>query len=178
VGRKNGTGGEAYSRTPRAEDLIKICNALETHEVEYVLVGGWALNIHGAIRPTEDIDLLVNPAPENIQKVKKALAVLPDNAVAEVEDNDIQELIVVRVADEVVIDLMGRIADITTDNAGKEIIEFKGTKIIVADLETLIKTKQGLRPKDQMDLAYLERKKKFQGKSSRGKIVLPSIVFI
>lgn len=86
---------------------------MEAHGAEYVLVGGWAINIHGAIRPTEDIDLLVNPAPQNIQKVKKALSVLPDNAVSEVEDSDIQELTVVRVADEVVIDLMGRIADVT-----------------------------------------------------------------
>lgn len=169
MGRKNGTGREAYSRTPKAEDLIKICDALEAHGAEYVLVGGWAINIHGAIRPTEDIDLLVNPAPQNIQKVKKALSVLPDNAVSEVEDSDIQELTVVRVADEVVIDLMGRIADVTTDNAGKDIIEFQGTKIVVADLETLIKTKQGLRPKDQMDLAFLKRKKKLADTSKKGK---------
>lgn len=169
MGGKNGAGGETYSRTPRAEDIIKICNALEAHEAEYVLVGGWAMNIHGAIRPTEDIDLLVNPAPQNIQKIKKALAILPDNAVSEVENSDIQELIVVRVADEIVIDLMGRIADVTTDNAGKEIIEFQGTKIVVADLETLIKTKQGLRPKDQMDLAFLERKKKLANTSIKDK---------
>ena len=72
-------------------------------------------------------------------------------------------------ADEVVIDLMGRIADVTTDNAGKDIIEFQGTKIVVADLETLIKTKQGLRPKDQMDLAFLKRKKKLADTSKKGK---------
>ena len=169
MGGENGTGGETYSRTPRAEDLIKICNALEANEVDYVLVGGWAINIHGAIRPTEDIDLLVNPAPDNIQKLKKALSVLPDNAVAEVEDHDIQELTVVRVADEVVIDLMGRIADVTTDTAGKNIIEFQGAKIIVADLETLIKTKQGLRPQDQMDLVFLKRKKKLINASAKDK---------
>ena len=42
---------------------------------------------------------------------------------------------------------MGRIGDVNTDNAGIEIIEYNDVKIKVADLETMIKTKQGLRPK-------------------------------
>lgn len=159
---KNENGGEAYSRTPTAEDLKKICSALEENKAEYVLVGGWAVNIHGYARATEDIDLLVNPAPENIRRVKKALSILPDNAVAEMNDDDVQELSVIRIADEVVIDLMGKIADVNTGNAGKITTEFQGVKINVADLETLIKTKQGVRPKDQMDLAFLLRKKYLQ----------------
>lgn len=118
--------------------------------------------MHGSTRTTEDIDLLINPSPSNVQKVKKALAVLPDNAVSEINDNEVQELAVVRIADEIVVDLMGKIADVNTDNAGKIVIEYQGTKILVADIDTLIKTKQGLRPRDQMDLAFLLRKKKFK----------------
>lgn len=38
---------------------------------------------HGAGRFTNDIDLLVDDAPENVARVRAALAVLPDNAAAE-----------------------------------------------------------------------------------------------
>src|SRR3990172_285992 len=39
---------------------------------------------------------------------RRALSVLADNAAAEVADDDLQRHVVVRVADEVVVDLMGR----------------------------------------------------------------------
>ena len=31
--------------------------ALDHHLVEYVVVGGYAANVHGAVRPTKDIDV-------------------------------------------------------------------------------------------------------------------------
>jgi hypothetical protein len=110
---------------------------------------------HGAARATMDIDLLVDPSPENVLRLKKALSILEDNQIANLELDDIQNLVVVRVADEVVVDLMGRIGNVNACNAGIEIIEYNGVKIKVANLETMIKTKQGLRPKDQSDLLYL-----------------------
>jgi len=51
-----------------------------------VIVGGFAVILHGYARGTMDLDLLVDPSPENIRKVKAALAVLPDNAAAEIMD--------------------------------------------------------------------------------------------
>lgn len=49
-----------------------------------MLIGGFAVVAHGASRFTKDIDLLVDDAPENIARVKRGLAILADNAVAEV----------------------------------------------------------------------------------------------
>jgi hypothetical protein len=155
VERQNDSGGEAYSRIPTPDDLTKIFTSLEENNVIYVLVGGWAMAFHGAARATMDIDLLVDPSPENVLRLKKALSILEDNQIANLELDDIQNLVVVRVADEVVVDLMGRIGNVNACNAGIEIIEYNGVKIKVANLETMIKTKQGLRPKDQSDLLYL-----------------------
>jgi len=124
-----------------------------------VLVGGLAMNFHGLARMTHDIDLLIDTSPENVSKVIDALSVLPDKAVRGVGLDDIQKYTVVRIADEVVIDLIGKIGDVTTKNAKIQEFQAEGVKVPVADIETMIKTKQGYRGKDKEDLAYLRMKK-------------------
>lgn len=80
-----------YSRAPRLEDLSNLCKYLNDAEAEYVTIEGFAVILHGYTRGTMDIDLLVNSAPPNIDKIKKALSNLPDNAVADVANTDIMK---------------------------------------------------------------------------------------
>ena len=68
--------------------------------------GGFAIIQHGFARATEDVDLLIDVSPENFAKVKEAMLALPDGAVREVSAQDLQDCLVVRVADEFVVDLM------------------------------------------------------------------------
>jgi predicted nucleotidyltransferase len=56
--------------TQDMKDLIVI---MEKHQVEYVLVGGFAVNFYGYIRTTQDIDILVNPSTKNAKKMVNAL---------------------------------------------------------------------------------------------------------
>jgi len=144
------------SRPPTIDDLVAICRNLNEKGVQYVLIGGFAVNYYGLPRATEDIDLLVDPSKENILKIKEALSFLPDNAVKEVALDDVEQYEVVRVADEVVIDLLKKACAVTFETAGIEYFEFKGVKIPVADIMTMIMTKQGIRPKYKEDLAFLE----------------------
>jgi hypothetical protein len=90
--------------------------------------------------------------------VKSALAVLPDNAAAEVADDDVQRFTVVRVADEVVVDLMGRACGLGYEEAARdaETIERDGVRIPVASPATLIRLKDTPRPQDAIDRAFLE----------------------
>ncbi len=64
-------------------------------------------------------------------------------AAAEIEDDDIEQYTVVRVADEVMVDLMGKACDVTYDDAiGKaKVVVLGGARIPVASKETLIRTK-------------------------------------
>ena len=117
------------------------------------------MNFHGLTRMTHDIDLLIDASPENVSKVIDALSVLPDNAAEEVGISDVQKYTVVRIADEVVVDLIGKIGDVTTKNAEIKEFQVEGVKVPVADIGTMIKTKQGYREKDKEDLAYLRMKK-------------------
>jgi len=51
-------------------DLLALFNA---HEVDYIIVGAYALAYHGAPRYTGDIDILVRPDLENAQRILRAL---------------------------------------------------------------------------------------------------------
>lgn len=52
-------------------DFLEYLQLLNQLEVEYVLVGGMAVNLHGYQRSTGDMDLFVNPTNENHNKLKK-----------------------------------------------------------------------------------------------------------
>ena len=148
----------AYARAPEPEDLVRICRALNAAGARYVLIGGFAVLAHGASRFTKDIDFLVDDAPENIARVKQGLAVLADNAAAEVADSDVRDHTVVRVIDEVIVDLMGRAcglsyADVAAD---MEWHEMSGVRVPVASPAALVRTKDTYRPQDAIDRSFLQ----------------------
>lgn len=46
---------------------------LDRHHVEYVVVGGFAANVHGAVRPTKDIDVAPATTTQNLTRLVAAL---------------------------------------------------------------------------------------------------------
>jgi hypothetical protein len=111
-----------YAREPQVEDLARICQALNDAGARYILIGGFAVIAHGGAWTTKDIDLLVDASPENIVRVKQALRILEDRAVDQVADTDVAQYAVVRVADEIVIDLMARACGIEYAEAARDAI--------------------------------------------------------
>ena len=55
-------------------DFKELLASFNSHGVDYLVVGAYALAFHGAPRYTGDIDLLVRPEPENARAVLAALA--------------------------------------------------------------------------------------------------------
>ena len=55
------------------KDFKELLELLNAHEVEYLVVGGYALAFHGAPRFTGDIDLFVKPDAQNAKRVLSAL---------------------------------------------------------------------------------------------------------
>ena len=56
------------------DDFRDFLLALSDHEVEFVIVGAYALSFHGAPRASGDIDIFVRPSAGNAARVWKALA--------------------------------------------------------------------------------------------------------
>ncbi len=146
------------ARAPEPEDVVRICRALNESGALYLLIGGFAVIAHGAGRFTKDIDFLVDDAPDNVARLKRGLSVLADNAAADVADDDLQRHVVVRVADEVVVDLMGRACGISYAEAVRdaETLVREGVSIRLASPATLIRTKDTRRPQDALDRAFLD----------------------
>ena len=66
----------AYSRAPELEDLVALCRALREAGARYLLIGGFAVILHGFVRTTKNIDLLVDPFHDNVAAIKQALGTL------------------------------------------------------------------------------------------------------
>lgn len=124
-----------YTRPATWEDVKKVARYLEEAGVEYALVGGYALGAHGFNRFTEDIDILVNPSAENSRRWIFALSI----------------------NDEFTVDVMPSIAGLAWDEMKTHVtaMTVDGVPIRLLDLPGLLKTKQGARPKDQMDAAVI-----------------------
>ena len=147
-----------YAREPQIEDLTRICRALNDAGARYVLIGGFAIIARGGTRTTKDIDFLIDASADNVARVKQALRILEDKAVDDVADDDVARYAVVRVADEVVVDLMAVACGVDYAEAAKDVeaVTIGGVLIPIPSLQTLIRTKNTMRPSDRGDRAYLE----------------------
>ena len=54
------------------DDFKDFINALNTFEVEYILIGGYSVILHGYSRTTGDLDIWVNKTEVNYRKMEKA----------------------------------------------------------------------------------------------------------
>lgn len=147
------------SRAPTDEDLARLAARLNELGVKYVVIGGFAIMRAGLARSTMDIDLLVDTATENDALVRKALEILPDGAVKELISGEIERYNVVRVCDEITVDLMARACGLRYEDVKHliELEEYQGVTIPFASPALLWKTKQTFREKDAWDRNFLEK---------------------
>ncbi|OFZ98081.1 MAG: hypothetical protein A2Z64_01545 [Betaproteobacteria bacterium RIFCSPLOWO2_02_67_12] len=123
------------------------------------MIGGYALFALGYERGTTDIDVLVKPTRAEGEKVKQALLQLPDRAARDLDPAWFEEGNTIRIADEIVVDLLFSACGETLDSLKGHIVTIRLNDIPVRtlDIEGLLKTKQSLRHKDQEDRQVLER---------------------
>ena len=150
-------GAAAESRPPTLEDLLTLCRELNARRAKYVVIGGMAMIQAGFVRGTEDIDLLIDASTDNQASVRKALEILPDKAVRELREGDLERYVVVRIADEIVVDLLLSAGGIAFAEAQSEtvIVDVNGVPIPFASPQLLLRMKQTGREKDVLDLLFL-----------------------
>ena len=150
-------GAPPESRPPQLADLVALCRSLNREAARYIVIGGMAMIQAGLVRATEDIDLLVDTAPDNLQRLRNALLDLPDRAVRDMEDGDLDRYVVVRIADEFVVDLLKTACGVGYEEASAhmEEVELHGVGVPFASPELLWRTKQTVRAKDDLDRRFL-----------------------
>ena len=145
--------------------FLQLLRELEAHRVEYVLVGGAALNLHGIIRATEDIDFFVRPEEGNLKRLRAALrAVWNDPEIEEIKACEMADAYpVIRYGppnEDFAIDLLSRLGtELAFEDLDAEVFELEGVKIRLATAATLYRMKKGtVRPIDRADAAALREK--------------------
>jgi len=74
----------------------------------------------GESRPPTLADLLVDGSLENQSRVKKSLEILPDKAVVEIAGDDLNDYVVIRVGNEITVDLMAAACGVRYEDAVKD----------------------------------------------------------
>lgn len=149
---------ELISRAPLESDLIELCRKLNELGAKYLVIGGFAIITSGYRRTTEDLDFIIAADLENEAKVYAALETLPDKAVLELEPGEVSKYTVVRVGDEITVDLMAKASGIDYEEAKKDIIirNIGGVPIPFASPKLLYRMKEKThREKDRGDLLFL-----------------------
>ena len=150
--------GDLESREPTVEDLRDLCRELNQRGAKYVVIGGFAIRAANYNRRTMGVDLIVAADLENEAKVFGALSTLPDNAVRELQPGELQQYNVIRVGDEIVVDLMRSAGGIDYAEAAKDVVvrEVDGVPIPFASPRLLWRIKAVThREKDAGDLVFL-----------------------
>jgi hypothetical protein len=149
---------ELEPREPTLEDLRELCRELNARGAKYVVVGGFAVRAAGYSRRTMDLDLVVAADGENEARVYAALATLPDNAVRELQPGELARYKIIRIADEVIVDLMTSAGGIEYDEAikGADIHQIDDVPVPFASPRLLWRMKAVThREKDAADLVFL-----------------------
>ena len=68
-------------------DFVDLLRAFSAADVRFLIVGAYALAVHGRPRATGDLDLWVDATPENARRVMRALAAF-GAPLAEVSESD------------------------------------------------------------------------------------------
>ena len=122
----------------------------------------------GYPRSTGNVDLVIAADLENEARVFQALETLSDKAVKELDPGDVSKYLVVRVADEILVDLMASAGGIDYAEASKSVVvhEIGGVPIPFASPELLWRMKcHTRREKDAPDLLFLRKWFEAQGKT-------------
>lgn len=140
-------------------DLSEFLRLLNSHGVEYLLVGGYAVGLHGYPRTTGDMDVWVNPTPANASKLVSALvdfgyAASHLSPAPFTNPTKIVRLGVPPVCIDLIMSISG--ADFSASYARRKLDESTGVPVSLISLEDLKANKRAAgRPKDIDDLNYL-----------------------
>jgi uncharacterized protein (DUF2249 family) len=137
--------------------LLRVCSLLNKHDAKYLIVGARACWLHGYVRATLDVDILVPEDLENHERIIAALSELENGSAAELTAQDFVDNIVVKIADEVEVDVSTRAWKVTYDEAQKSALRrtINEVQVTYVDLQTLIRSKSTSRQQDRVDIEYL-----------------------
>ena len=144
-----------------------MCRLLNRHRVRYILAGGVAANLHGSVRATRDVDVLVPKHKGNAERLLKALAELPYGIAGRLDAGEVSERPITIVGDDPRVDILTVAWNVTFEraNRGKVVRRIAGVRVPYLALSDLLRSKQTGRAGDRADVEALKAARR----STRGK---------
>ena len=143
---------------------------LGRNNVRYLIVGGYAVGLHGFPRYTGDIDVFIAISEENARSVLRAFREFGFGDLGLSEKDFLEEEIVVEIGREPLkIQVLTGIDGVTFDECWEERkeVQFSGVAVPFIGIESLLRNKEASpRAKDKIDLEELKRIKGEQGDGS------------
>jgi len=146
---------ESFDTAP----LVKVCRLLNEAGAKYIVAGAYAMILNRAIRATEDVDILIEASQENFHRVIAGLSQLEDGAASELTPQDFEENVVVKIADEVEVDVSTSAWTVTYIDAEPNVqrMTIEGVDIPYLSLPDLIRSKSTYRDQDRIDVERLRK---------------------
>jgi hypothetical protein len=131
---------------------------LNEHGVLYVLAGGVAANLHGVVRSTKDVGILVPRDRAIMQRLLEALSKLPNGVARELDVDDVIDKPIVIVGDDPRVDVLTVAWDLRYDEAKSSAVvrTIEGVTVPYLSLKDLIRSKRTGRHQDLADIEILE----------------------
>ena len=129
-------------------DFSDFIFALNVSNTEYLVVGGYAVILHGYYRTTQDLDIWVNKTPENHVRLSKAFAIFGMPLFDMTLENFLSEKFDVfsMGRSPIRIDIITKLKGLHFEDASKHSLvkEIKGLKINYLHLNDLIQAKKAI----------------------------------
>lgn len=145
-------------RTPGTDNrVLRVCRLLNRHRVRYLVAGGVAANLHGSVRATKDVALLVPPDARNMARLLGALGELPYGVAKELDHDEIARKPFTIVGDDPRVDILTVAATVTFAQAypRRLVRRIAGIRVPYLNRADLVRSKQTGRAQDEADLERL-----------------------
>ncbi len=151
------------------EEVLRLWSSFEKNQLRYLMVGGFAANLHGHFRTTGDLDVWIEDSVENRKKLRTCLAELEVGDFASIEKMEfIPGWSSINLPNGIELDLMTYLRGFPQEEFSNclkmaSYAEINGIRIPFLHINHLISEKQLLqRPKDLIDVEALEKIKKLK----------------
>lgn len=146
------------------EALLEFWRVLNRNNVQYIMVGGFAVNMHGYFRATRDSDLWLKDTLSNRKNLRQAFKELGHGDYPSIETMEfVPGWTEFRIADGIILDIMTSMKGLegqTFDEclAKAQVANLEDVKVPFLHINHLLANKKAVnRPKDQLDVLELEK---------------------
>ena len=137
--------------------VLQVCRLLNERRVRYILAGGVAANLHGSVRATKDVDVLVPKDLDNTKRLLEALSELPYAVARELNAAEVVDKSITIVGDDPRVDILTGAWTVSYEQAQRtrEMRTILGVQVPYLSRADLIQSKQTGRPADLADIEAL-----------------------